>query len=130
MSNDLANNLDRKLDDILFQFSKGNTVEGLRSGSYWMGFEQVKEWKSKFGYQFHIYSNDHLIDKKPHFHILKTSEKIDCRFFFDGELVDCKGENEIGKKVVKALKYMLESPNNVGTITALWNKKNPTLKVS
>lgn len=75
--------LDQGLDYILDQLDHGNTIEGLKRGRVWMRFEQVKEWKSKFGFQFQIYSNDHFIYNKPHFHIVEQSEGIDCRIFFD-----------------------------------------------
>ena len=88
MADPTNDKLNRGFDEILFQLSKGNTIECLKKGIFWSGFEKVKEWKSQFGYQFHIYSNDHFLDKKPHFHILKESESIDCRVFFDGTLYD------------------------------------------
>jgi hypothetical protein len=89
--NEIENILNELFDNILFQLSKGITIDGLKNGRRWFGFEQVKEWKSKFGFQFHIYSNDHLIENKPHFHLVKIGENIDCRIFFDGEVYDCKG---------------------------------------
>jgi hypothetical protein len=46
----------------------------------YLELEKVKEWKSRFGYQFHIYSNDHCLDNKPHFHFIKVSDNIDCRY--------------------------------------------------
>lgn len=46
--------LEESLDEILFQLSKGNAIEGLKKGRMWLGLEQVKEWKNRFGYQFHI----------------------------------------------------------------------------
>lgn len=90
--------IEQSFDEILFQLSKGNTIEGLKKGRMWLGFEQVKEWKNRFGFQFHIYSNDHFIDNKPHFHLRKSSDNIDCRFFFNGELFDCKGKELLTRK--------------------------------
>ena len=124
-----SSSLDKTFDEILFQLSKGNTIEGLKKGRIWMGFEQVKEWKNRFGYQFHIYSNDHFIEKLPHFHIRKISENIDCRLFFDGRLVDCKGKGRLEKKVLSALLYMLSKQKTQQTLKELWNQKNPSLKV-
>lgn len=86
--------LNQSLDAIIHQLTRGNTIEGLKKGRIYLELHQVKEWKSKYGYQFHVYSNDHLIDNKPHFHILKESENIDCRFFFDGNIHDCKGQKK------------------------------------
>lgn len=119
--------LEQSFDEILFQLSKGNTIEGLMKGRMWMGFEQVKEWKNRFGFQFHIYSNDHLIDNKPHFHLRKTSDNIDCRFFFTGELFDCKGSGIIDKKTLNALNYLLSEPLQQKRLIDFWNSKNPQL---
>lgn len=58
------NRLDQFFDSIIFQLSKGNTIEGIKRGRLFMEFEKVKEWKSRFGYQFHIYLNDHFISIK------------------------------------------------------------------
>lgn len=121
--------LEESLDEILFQLSKGNTIEGLKKGRMWFGLEQVKEWKNRFGYQFHIYSNDHLIDNKPHFHLRNQSENIDCRFFFTGELFDCKGNSKIDKKIVSALNYLLSNPIQQKRLIEFWNIKNPQFKV-
>jgi len=121
--------LDESLDDILFQLSKGNTIERLAKGVRWESFQQVKEWKNRFGYQFHIYSNDHFIDNKPHFHLRKQSENIDCRFFFNGDLIDCKGKSQIEKKVFEALSYLLSKPQQQLRLNDFWNSKNPNLKV-
>jgi hypothetical protein len=120
--------LNKSFDGILFQLSKGNTVEGLKRGVRWHGFEQVKEWKSRFGYQFHIYSNDHLINNKPHFHLKKPSENIDCRIFFDGTIYDCKGDNFIDKKVKEAVEYFISIPKNQNLLIEFWNHKNPSQK--
>ncbi len=129
MKNNEVDRLNQSLDDIIHQLAKGNTIEGLKKGRTYLELHQVKEWKSKYGYQFHVYSNDHLIDKKPHFHILKESENIDCRFFFDGSVFDCKGQNKLEKKVLEALEYFLENSSNVTMLITLWNNKNPKYKV-
>ena len=121
--------LNQSFDYIIHQLTKGNTIEGLKNGQRIIELHQVKEWKSKYGYQFHIYSNDHLIDKKPHFHIVKKPDNIDCRFFFDGSVYDCKGQNKLEKKVLEALEYFLESSSNVEILINLWNTKNPNNKV-
>ena len=129
MKNNEVDKLNQSLDDIIHQLAKGNTIEGLKKGKKYIELHQVKEWKSKYGYQFHVYSNDHLIDKKPHFHILKESESIDCRFFFDGSIFDCKGQNKLEKKVFEAVEFFLESSFNVAILISLWNNKNPNYKV-
>jgi hypothetical protein len=75
-SNDLEVKLNQSFDEVLFQLSKGISIEDMKKGRLWLELEQVKEWKSKFGFQFHIYSNDHLLkttkqEYKPHFHLKK-----------------------------------------------------------
>ncbi len=121
--------LNQSFDYIIHQLTKGNTIEGLKNGQRIIELHQVREWKSKYGYQFHVYSNDHLIDKKPHFHIVKNSDNIDCRFFFDGSVYDCKGQNKLEKKVLEALEYFLESSSNFEILINLWNNKNPMYKI-
>lgn len=121
--------LNRGLDYILDQLARGNTIEGLKNGTKWMGLQKVKEWKSKFGFQFHIYSNDHFIEDKPHFHIVKKSEGIDCRLFFDGEIFDCKGNGELSKKIREAIIYFVSDSKRQTILKELWNTKNPELKV-
>lgn len=123
------NYLDQIFDNILFQLSKGNTIDNLKKGVIWVGLQKVKEWESNFGYQVHIYSNDHLIDKKPHFHLIKQSEKINCRFFFDGEIYDCKGSNKVDKKIKKVIKYFLSKPEVTQHLIKFWNNKNPNYKI-
>ena len=49
-------NLEIGFDEILFQLSKGLTIDQLKNGKRWFGFEQVKEWKNRMGYKLHIYS--------------------------------------------------------------------------
>jgi hypothetical protein len=126
---EIEENLNRGFDWVLDQISHGNTIEGLIKGRVWYGLEQVKEWKSKFGYQFHIYSNDHFIDKKPHFHILNQSESIDCKLFFDGVIIECKGQSKLSKKVHKAVKYFISDSKRQHLLIDLWNNKNPSLQV-
>lgn len=129
MSDNFEDKLNESFDFIIHQLTKGNTIEGIKTRHLFMEFHQVKEWKSKYGYQFHVYSNDHLIDKKPHFHIIKESDNIDCRFFFDGNIYDCKGQNKLEKKVFIALEYFLEENSNIAKLIDLWNNKNPTYKI-
>lgn len=116
-------------DEILFQLSKGNTVDGIKANRIWMGYRQVKEWQTQFGYEFHIYPNDHLIDKKPHFHLVKKSEGIECRLFFDGRVYDCKGSKTPDRKVQDALDYFLSLDRNQMRLTELWNTINPQCRI-
>lgn len=130
MTEELENKLNQGLDYILDQLAHGNTIEGLKKNRVWMGFEQVKEWKSKFGFQFQVYSNDHYIDNKPHFHIVKKSERVDCRLFFDGEIYDCKGDTSLDKKTREAIIHFLSDPKRQVLLKEYWNNKNPELRIA
>ena len=128
-TDELENKLNKGLDYVIDQLFHGNTIEGLKKGRVWFGLEQVKEWNSKFGFQFQIYSNDHFIDNKPHFHIVKKSEGIDCRLFFDGNIFDCKGESSLDKKTREAILYFLSDIAIQTLLKEFWNKKNPSLSI-
>tara|TARA_R110002051_G_C8650085_1_gene487452 strand:+ start:524 stop:910 length:387 start_codon:yes stop_codon:yes gene_type:complete len=126
----MSNNslLDKIFADLLYQLSKGNTFENIAKGQTIIDLEQVKEWKNKFGYTFNIYSNDHFINKKPHFHLDNKSSNISTKISFEGEILEQKGKNRIDKKTLKALKYFLNNPNTRRLLIAEWNKSNPELK--
>lgn len=116
-------------DGLLYQISKGNTVENILEGNIFVELEQVKEWKSKFGYTFNIYSNDHFINGKPHFHFDNKSKKIACKISFQGEVFESNGIYSIDKNVLKALCKFLESIEIQRCLIDLWNRKNPDLLV-
>ena len=128
MESETQQSLNIGFDELLFQLSKGVTIEQYEKGMRWLGLEKVKEWKSRFGFQFHVYSNDHLIDNKPHFHLIKESDGIDCRFFFNATLIECKGTGSLPKNMQKELTYFLSKPGQQNKIIELWNFKNPSLK--
>lgn len=130
MINSIENTLNEGLDNLLYQLNRGLTIDEIKSGKIWIELEQVKSWKSKFGFQFQIYSNDHLIDNKPHLHIVKKSEGIDCRLFFDGEVYDCKGNRRLEKKVLEAINYFLSDNSIQILLQEFWNQKNPSLKIN
>ena len=120
--------VDGKFDELLFQVSKGNTFENYEKGVRYIGLEQVKEWKSRFGYKFSIYSNDHFINNKPHFHLDNEANEVHCKISFDGELFESKNK-EIPKNIYKELKKFL-SKNEIQIILKdRWNLMNPNLKV-
>jgi len=121
--------LDESFEFVFHQLERGNTIEGIKNNRLFFEFEKVKEWKSKYGYEFHIYSNDHLIDKKPHFHLVKKSIELDCRIFFDGEIYDYKGNGRLEKKAKEALEYFVESERNQAILKETWNYKNPQYKI-
>lgn len=93
--------------------------------------KKFQPWKSRNGYEFEIYPNDHPIPKKPHlnyephFHVEKKSEKINCRYFFDGTLHDCKNTNRIDKKIRKTLVNFVSDPKIKFVLIGMWNEQNP-----
>lgn len=125
---DETNQLDRLFDDLLFQTQRGNvTHEQLERGIRFEQFEQVKEWKLKYGYKFNIYGNDHLIDGKPHFHFDNSEENVFCKVDFEGNILEIKGTDCVSSKIVKELKYFLSKDSNQNKIIEMWNGKNPEL---
>lgn len=79
--------IDRSFDELKFQLEKGLTIESYSSGTRYLELEKVKEWKSKFGYVFNIYGNEHFINNKPHFHFDNNEEGVSCKISFDGEML-------------------------------------------
>lgn len=122
--------LDEYFDGFLHQMVKGVSHEAYERGARYWEFEQVKEWKSKYGYRFSIYGNDHLIDGKPHFHFDNQQNEVSCKLGFDGELFECKGKNTIPANVLKELRYFLGKEKIQSTLVEFWNAKNPEIKVS
>ncbi len=122
------NLIDKIFDDLLFQLSKGNTFENIENGRTILDLEQIKEWKSKFGYTFSIYPNDHFIKNKPHFHLDHKGNRIAAKLSFDGEVLEYKGNNRIDKKTLKALNNFLNNENVQNLLISKWNKNNPDLK--
>ncbi|MFT6922036.1 MAG: hypothetical protein ACJA1C_001034 [Crocinitomicaceae bacterium] len=116
-------------DSFLHQMLKGLSHESYEKGTRYMEFEQVKEWKSKYGYRFSIYGNDHFIDGKPHFHFDHKEKGIACKVGFDGEVFECQGKESIPSKVLKELKYYLSKESHRSILKKMWNDKNPTLVV-
>ena len=51
MTTDLELNLNRSLDFILDQLDHGNTVDNMKKGMYWSGFQQVN---SRFYYKSYV----------------------------------------------------------------------------
>ena len=120
--------LNCSFDELKFTFEKGLTIEDHKEGIRYLGLEKIKEWKSKFGYVFNIYSNDHFIENKPHFHFDNKEKGVSCKMSFDGNVFESKGKNEIDRKVLKELKYFLSMEKIQETIISKWNNKNPKLK--
>jgi competence protein ComGF len=123
-----TNQLDRFFDDLLFQTQRGRvTHEQLDKGIRYEQFEQVTAWQMKYGYKFNIYSNDHLIEGKKHFHFDNKEENILCKIDFEGNLLKTKGTNSVPTKIMKELKYFLAKDSVKKIITEMWNSKNPDL---
>jgi hypothetical protein len=121
-------NLNSVFDELKFSFEKGLTIENHRAGIRYLGLEKVKEWKSKFGYTFNIYSNDHFIENKPHFHFDNKGKGVSCKMSFEGKIFESSGKYEIDRKVFKELRYFLSLEKTQETIIYEWNNKNPKLK--
>lgn len=122
-------NLDIGFDNLLYQFSKGLTIEQHRRGVVYTELEKVKLWKNRNGYEFHIYGNEHLINSKPHFHLLKKSENFEAKFYFDGELIELKTGDSPPKQLRKNLNYFLEDIKVQDTLVEIWNSKNPDILI-
>jgi hypothetical protein len=118
-------NLEKGLDELLFQLSKGITIDQLKKGKRWYGFEQVKEWKNRNGYKLYVYSNDHPI---AHFHLVKEAEGVDCKFDFLGNLLGCT-KTEVGRRIKDAILYFCELPQNQNKLIQMWNTKNPSYRI-
>ena len=125
----MSTELEIGFDELLYDLSKGHTIEKMKKGLKRFEFEQVKEWKNRFGYSFHIFPNDHFIDNKPHFHLIKNKGEINCKFFFDATLINCNGNKSIDKKTQEALSYFISKPFYQDYLKNLWNKNNPSLIV-
>lgn len=121
--------LERQFDEILFQISKGVSQEDYNNGIRWSGFERVKEWQSRNGFTFNIYSNDHFINGQPHFHFDNKAKGIASKISFSGEIFEEKGKQNIPKNIYKDLKLFLKSEITRSILVEMWNSKNPELKV-
>ena len=123
-------NLDIGFDNLLYQFSKGLTIEYHRKGVIHTELEKVKSWKNRNGYEFHIYGNEHLIENRPHFHLLKKSENFEAKFYFDGGLIELKTSLLPPKELRKYLNYFLEDKIVQDSLIEMWNSKNPDIPIS
>lgn len=121
--------LEKKFDEILFQISKGNEQEKIEENYFYSEFEILKEWKSKFGYKFNIYSNDHFINGKPHFHFDNKQDDLYCKISFEGEIFEIMNNKKIPKNILKELNFFLSKLENKKILIEMWNNKNPSLVV-
>lgn len=120
--------IDLYFDDLLLQIIKGNlSHDDLAKGIRYEEFHQVSEWKLKYGYKFNVYSNDHLIDGKKHFHFDNKSANIFAKFDFDCNLLEIKGFKTIPANIMKELKYFVAKESIQIVLHKLWDDQNPTL---
>jgi len=115
-------------DALLFQIAKGNTHENLERNIRYDEFQQIPDWNLRYGYKFNIYSNDHLIDGKPHFHFDNEAQGILCKVDFNGNVLESRGDRKVPSKVLKELVYFLSKDRIKTKLIDTWNEKNPDLK--
>ena len=120
-------NINEYFDNQLYQVSKGLTHEQMDKGAMLLELEKVKEWKSRFGFVFNIYGNDHFIDGNPHFHFDNREKQIATKINLDGEVLESSGKKELDGRMKKELKYFLKKHRR--RLIDFWNQKNPELKV-
>lgn len=121
--------IDELFDTFLYQISKGISYEKYSNGIRFQTFQNVKEWESRYGYKFQIYSNDHFINNKPHFHFFNNDNTIHAKIDFDGNILEYKTQNKIQKNILKDLIYFLNLKEVKTKIIEIWNFSNPNLKV-
>jgi hypothetical protein len=85
--------------------------------------DRIQSRGDKFGYAIYVYGNEHLIEGKKHFHLIHKAENIDCRFDFDGNILDEKEGEKINKKIKKLIKEYCSLDKE--KLENIWNKKNP-----
>lgn len=121
--------LEFMFDSLLFQTVKGKLSHNdIENGKRYDEFKQVKGWELKYGYKFNIYSNDHLIDGKKHFHFDNKAENIFCKFDFDGNILESNGKNPIPSNILKDLQYFIKKPSTSNLLNEMWDHLNPNPK--
>lgn len=120
--------LSRNFDSILRPILKHNIKfeEIIKPNTCYIELEIVAEWENWKGFTFNIYSNDHLIDGKRHFHLDKKSDNIALKIDFDGNILSNKGKGNIKPKEYKVLKQFLGLKEIRDALDKLWEKNNPT----
>ena len=96
--------------------------------------EQVPEWKKRLGFDLQIRSNDHFEknangDYVPHLHFYNTDKSIHFKLDFNGCVLKKVGVKNIPKNVNKKILKFFKYGNIQITLTDLWNKNNPELKL-
>lgn len=122
----MENKINVIFDEFIEQtITYGISHERYENGTRYEKFVQVKEWKSKFGYTFSVYSNDHLIDGKRHFHFDNSNSKIFSKIDFEGNILEEKGGNSIPSNIKKELVYFLKKDGSKKMLNDMWDKLNP-----
>lgn len=125
----MPNSLDLRFDDLLLQTQKYKlSHEEIIAGRRIDEFQQLNSWRLKYGYKLNIYSNDHLINGKPHFHFDNDEKNVHCKMSFDGDILNSTA-NSIPPNVFKDLLFFLKIQEHSKTIRMMWNEKNPSLLV-
>lgn len=117
--------LDRSFDELLRDIIlRKHTHEQVEYISKHTQYQKLKEWNSRFGYEFNIYSNDHLIFGKPHFHFDNPERGVNAKIDFDGKVLSI-GTKPIPSNIYKELKYFLKKDYVQRILTENWINKNP-----
>jgi hypothetical protein len=123
-----SNELDWWFDDLLIQVIRGNlSHEAIENGRRIEMFRQVKDWKALYGYKFNIYSNDHLIDGKKHFHFDNNAADVHSKLDFEGNVLE-ETSKPIPANILKELLYFMNNSGIKEKLHAMWDEQNPTLK--
>lgn len=119
--------LDRSFDELLLQTQdQGLTFEQIEYKHKHEQLQKIKDWNSKYGYALNIYSNEHLIEGKKHFHFDNKEKGIHAKVDFDGNVLEVKGKN-IPSNIEKDLKYFLTQSYVRRILEEVWKNKNPNL---
>jgi len=117
-SNDFDKFLYLKLDKGVDNFRAMDICEGK---FMYFEFDKVGEWKSKYGYNIIIYSNDHLIDGKKHFHFFHRGNDVEFKVDFYGNILERVGKNDIPKNIQKEMIEFCKLHFN--TMNNIWDKR-------
>lgn len=120
-----TSSIDRSFDELLRDvILKRQTHEQIEYEAAHTQYQKFKEWNSRFGYKFNIYSNDHLISGKPHFHFDNQEKGIKAKIDFDGNILSI-GPKPIPSNIYKELKYFLAKNYVQKILIENWMNKNP-----
>jgi|GEM_PF-2039880 hypothetical protein len=119
--------LDRNFDDLLIETQdEGLTYEQIEYKHNHEQLQKIKDWNSRYGYTLNIYSNEHLISGKKHFHFDNKEKGIYAKIDFAGNVLEIKGKN-IPSNIEKNLRYFLNQSYVRKMMEDVWSHKNPNL---